>query len=129
MNVHTPPTLQKLAIQTLVREEALDMSDLEEMGYIIQPHTSAGRIPSDKGYRFYVDQIMQEKEQEVTEVKELGSHHMFLAEVLAVQVDERYMKESGKFELNSTGLLAYSHGEYFGLGKELGRFGFSVKKR
>jgi heat-inducible transcriptional repressor len=41
------------------------------MGYIIQPHTSAGRIPSDKGYRFYVDQIMQEKEQEVTEVKEL----------------------------------------------------------
>jgi heat-inducible transcriptional repressor len=47
------------------------MSDLEDMGYIIQPHTSAGRIPSDKGYRFYVDQIMQEKEQEVTEVKEL----------------------------------------------------------
>ncbi len=48
-----------------------EMSDLEEMGYILQPHTSAGRIPSDKGYRFYVDQIMQEKEQEVTEVKEL----------------------------------------------------------
>lgn len=48
-----------------------EMSDLEEMGYIIQPHTSAGRIPSDKGYRFYVNQIMQEKEQEVTEVKEL----------------------------------------------------------
>ena len=38
-----------------------EMSDLEEMGYIIQPHTSAGRIPSDKGYRFYVDQIMQER--------------------------------------------------------------------
>ena len=48
-----------------------EMSDLEEMGYVLQPHTSAGRIPSDKGYRFYVDQIMQEKEQEVTEVKEL----------------------------------------------------------
>ena len=48
-----------------------EMSDLEEMGYIQQPHTSAGRIPSDKGYRFYVDQIMQEKEQEVTEVKSL----------------------------------------------------------
>lgn len=48
-----------------------EMSDLEELGYIVQPHTSAGRIPSDKGYRFYVDQIMQEKEQEVTEVKEL----------------------------------------------------------
>ena len=47
------------------------MSDLEEMGYIIQPHTSAGRIPSDKGYRFYVNQIMEEKETEVTEVKSL----------------------------------------------------------
>ena len=48
-----------------------EMSDLEEMGYIIQPHTSAGRIPSDKGYRFYVNQIMEEKESEVTEVKSL----------------------------------------------------------
>lgn len=48
-----------------------EMSDLEEMGYIIQPHTSAGRIPSDKGYRFYVDQILEEKENEVTEMKEL----------------------------------------------------------
>ena len=59
----------------------------------------------------------------VTEVKELGSHDMFLAQVVAVQVDEKYMKKDGKFELNSTGLLTYSHGEYFGLGKELGRFG------
>ncbi len=47
------------------------MSDLEEMGYINQPHTSAGRIPSDKGYRFYVDQIMLEKDSEVTEFKEM----------------------------------------------------------
>ncbi len=48
-----------------------EMSDLEEMGYIIQPHTSAGRIPSDKGYRFYVDQILQEKNNEVSEMQEL----------------------------------------------------------
>lgn len=48
-----------------------EMSDLEELGYIMQPHTSAGRIPSDQGYRFYVDQIMQEKENEVAEMKEL----------------------------------------------------------
>lgn len=47
-----------------------EMSDLEEMGYIIQPHTSAGRIPSDKGYRFYVDQIMKERDSEVTEIRE-----------------------------------------------------------
>ncbi|MBO5247663.1 MAG: heat-inducible transcription repressor HrcA [Eubacterium sp.] len=46
-----------------------EMSDLEELGYIIQPHTSAGRIPSDQGYRFYVDNLMEEKEREVTEMK------------------------------------------------------------
>lgn len=47
-----------------------EMADLEELGYIVQPHTSAGRIPSDKGYRLYVDMPMQDKEQEVTEIKE-----------------------------------------------------------
>ena len=45
-----------------------EMADLEEMGYIIQPHTSAGRIPSDKGYRLYVDMLMEEKEQELNEM-------------------------------------------------------------
>ncbi len=48
-----------------------EMSDLEEMGYIIQPHTSAGRIPSDKGYRFYVDRMMADKEKEVSEMKDM----------------------------------------------------------
>jgi hypothetical protein len=65
----------------------------------------------------------------VTEVQELGSHHMFLAKVEAVQVDERYMNETGKFELNDTQLLAYSHGEYYTLGKKLGTFGYSVRKQ
>ena len=46
-----------------------EMADLEELGYIVQPHTSAGRIPSDKGYRLYVDQMMEEKEREVEELK------------------------------------------------------------
>ncbi len=48
-----------------------EMSDLEELGYIIQPHTSAGRIPSDKGYRLYVDELMQEKEDEIAEIRDL----------------------------------------------------------
>ncbi len=48
-----------------------EMADLEELGYILQPHTSAGRIPSDKGYRFYVDKLMEEKEREVQELQEL----------------------------------------------------------
>jgi len=65
----------------------------------------------------------------VTEVKELGSHHMFLAEVVSVQVSDEYLNESGKFCLNETGLMAYSHGEYKSLGKTIGTFGYSVKKR
>ena len=48
-----------------------EMSDLEEMGYILQPHTSAGRIPSDKGYRLYVDALMVEKDKEIADIKEL----------------------------------------------------------
>ncbi len=65
----------------------------------------------------------------VEEIKELGSHHMFIARVVSVQVDDEYLDESGKFCLNETGLLAYSHGEYLGLGEKIGTFGYSVKKK
>ena len=65
----------------------------------------------------------------VVEIKELGSHHMFLANVTAVHADEAYLNEQIKFELNNTGLLAYSHGEYLGLGKKLGTFGYSIRKK
>lgn len=64
----------------------------------------------------------------VKEIKELGTHDMFIAEVTGVTVDDKYMTETGKFELNSAGLVAYSHGEYFELGEKLGKFGYSVKK-
>ena len=65
----------------------------------------------------------------VREIKRLGTHDMFLADVTGVQVSREYMNENGKFELNKTGLLAYSHGEYLGLGKKIGTFGYSVKKK
>lgn len=65
----------------------------------------------------------------VTEVKELGSHHMFLAEVKSVQVDESYINAENKFELNKTGLMAYSHGQYVELGKTIGSFGYSVRRK
>lgn len=65
----------------------------------------------------------------VKEVKELGSHHMFLAEVLAVHADDVYMDEKEKFHLNKARPLVYSHGEYLGTGKKLGTFGYSVKKK
>lgn len=64
----------------------------------------------------------------VVEVKELGSHSMFIAEVLGVTVDDEYMDENGKFNINDTGLVMYSHGEYFALGQKLGKFGYSIKK-
>ena len=65
----------------------------------------------------------------VTQVIPLGSHDMFIAEVLGVTVDEKYMDENGKFHLNDAGLVAYSHGEYFELGEKLGKFGYSVAKK
>lgn len=65
----------------------------------------------------------------VEEIKELGSHHMFIAKVVSVRVDEEALDEKGKFCTNETGLLAYSHGEYMGLGKKIGTFGYSVKKK
>ena len=65
----------------------------------------------------------------VTEVKKLGSHDMFLAEVLAVHADEEYMDENNRCDLNRARPMVYSHGEYRGIGKKLGTFGYSVKKR
>lgn len=65
----------------------------------------------------------------VTQIIPLGSHDLFLAEVTGITVDQDYMDEKGKFHLNSTGLVAYSHGEYFLLGEKLGKFGYSVQKR
>lgn len=65
----------------------------------------------------------------VTQKLELGTHHMFLAKVLAVHVDEKYLDETGRFHLNASKPLVYSHGRYLSVGKELGTFGYSVRKR
>jgi flavin reductase (DIM6/NTAB) family NADH-FMN oxidoreductase RutF len=64
----------------------------------------------------------------VKSVQPLGSHDLFLAEVTNVTIEDKYMNEKGKFDLNQAGLVAYSHGEYFELGKKAGTFGFSVRK-
>ena len=66
---------------------------------------------------------------QVTETKKLGSHDLFLAEVVAVHVDEHYMDEHGGFHLVDAEPIVYCHGEYFDLGKKIGKFGYSVKKR
>ena len=65
----------------------------------------------------------------VTEVKHLGSHDMFLAEIVAVDVEEELLDENGKLDLRRTNLMAYSHGDYIQLGKKVGSFGFAVRKK
>ena len=64
----------------------------------------------------------------VKEIKELGSQHMFVAEVLAINADEKYIDEKGAFDISKCDLIAYSNGNYYSLGKKIGRFGFSVQK-
>lgn len=64
----------------------------------------------------------------VKKIEELGSHTMFIADVVGVTVDDEYMDERGKFNINDTGLVMYSHGEYFVMGEKLGKFGYSIKK-
>ncbi len=65
----------------------------------------------------------------VKDILRLGSHDMFIARVEGVTVDEAYINEKGKFDLEATKLMAYSHGEYYALGRKLGKFGFSVQKK
>ncbi len=75
-----------------------------------------------------VEQAPVNIECKVDQVLELGSHHMFIADVTAVHVDEDLLDEKGTFHLEKAGLMAYSHGRYFDLGKELGSFGYSIRK-
>lgn len=65
----------------------------------------------------------------VKQIIELGTHDMFVAEVVSTGVDDKYLDENGKLDLQKADLLAYSHGEYYALGKKLGKFGFSVQKK
>ena len=65
----------------------------------------------------------------VKEIKEMGSHHMIIAEVLSIDADEKYIDESGAFDISKCDLIAYSNGKYYSLGQKLGKFGFSVQKK
>lgn len=65
----------------------------------------------------------------VKEIKALGSHHMFLAEILAIHAGEQYIDEKGAFDISKCDLIAYSNGGYYRLGKKQGKFGFSVQKK
>lgn len=94
-----------------------EMADLEDLGYIIQPHTSAGRIPSDKGYRWYVDELMEEKEQEVIEMQEqllqkadkMDQILKQAAKVLATNTNYATMVSAPTYNRNKLKFIQLSH--------------------
>lgn len=65
----------------------------------------------------------------VKEIRELGSHHMFIAEVLSIDADNIYIDDKGAFDISKCNLIAYANGGYFSLGKKIGKFGYSVEKK
>lgn len=65
----------------------------------------------------------------VIDIKELGSHHMFVAEVLSIDADDKYIDENGAFDISKCGLISYANGGYYAQGKKLGKFGYSVQKK
>lgn len=86
-------------------------------------------VPSDVVKAPCIGESPVNLECKVTEIKRLGSHDLFLADVVAVHVDDAYMDENGAFHLSQASPIVYCHGEYFDLGEKLGKFGYSVKKR
>lgn len=65
----------------------------------------------------------------VKEIRELGSHHLFIAEVLSIDADDKYINEKGAFDISKCDLIAYANGGYYSLDKKIGKFGFSVEKK
>ncbi len=86
-------------------------------------------LPSQKVACPGIAQSPVNLECKVSQVIPLGSHDMFVADILSVTVDEAYLEKNGRFDLNRAGLVAYSHGTYFSLGEQLGTFGYSVRKK
>lgn len=99
-----------------------DFNKFKEMG--LTP------VPGQKVAAPYLDESPMSIECKVKDIVKLGSHDMFIADVMNVLADERYIDpETGKFDLRAANLLAYSHGEYYTLGDSIGHFGWSVRKK
>ena len=98
-----------------------DVDKFKELGLHISP---AAEVSAP-----LLDESPVHIECKVTQVLQLGTHDMFVAKVVSVHADEKYMDENGKFSLEKADPIAYSHGTYYTLGEKLGTFGYSVKKR
>ncbi len=86
-------------------------------------------VPADVVSAPLIEESPVNIECKVTEVKKLGSHDMFVAEVVAVHADEQYMDEKKRFDLSKAQPIVYSHGEYLATGEKIGTFGYSVRKK
>jgi len=98
-----------------------DVNKIEVCGF----HT----VPAQKVAAPLIEECPVSLECRVTESKLLGSHTMFLAEIVGIDADEKYLDSKGKLNLQQSGLMAFAHGEYFAVGRKLGDFGFSVRKK
>ena len=91
--------------------------------------TGLTALPCQKVKAPMIEQSPLSLECRVTEIKPLGSHDLFLAQIVAVHVEEELLDDKGRFELEKSGLVAFCHGAYYALGGKLGTFGFSVEKK
>lgn len=98
-----------------------DMDKFKELG-LTKGKSCKVKVP-------YIEESPVAIECKVENILELGTHHMFIARVLAVSVDSQYIDEKGKFDLYKSNPIVYSHGEYTTLGKVIGNFGYSVRKK
>jgi hypothetical protein len=92
-------------------------------------HLHLTKVPSQKVQAPSIGESPVCLECVVTAVEKLGTHDLFIAKVVAVSVDEQYLDERGRFALEKAGLTAYVHGEYYSLGRKLGSFGYSIRKK
>jgi len=91
--------------------------------------TGLTAAPSSKVKAPHIAECPVSLECKVTEIKSYGTHDMFVAEVVAVKVEEKYIDNAGALNLEKAGLLAYAHGFYYALGRQIGKYGFSVEKK
>ena len=136
--VNTKPPMTYIS----VRPERYSYNIIKESGeFAINLTTSAlvkkadvcgvktGAIPAEKIKAPLIEESPLSLECKVKQIIHLGTHDMFLAEIVGADIEERYIDSKGKLNLQQCGLAAYAHGEYFALGRKLGDFGFSVRKK
>ena len=125
----------------------IELKDLSSCGINIKAQFNPSRIVSTgaKVDKFKEMHLTKEKgkfvkcplikespvsiECKVVEIKELGSHDMFMAEILSIDADEKYIDNKGAFDITKCDLITYANGKYFTLGKQVGKFGYSVQKK